>query len=59
MKARAKACPVCEHLKWATIKRGLSIGQSPRSIRRRYSGLSREANQPHRDVCLRTEGAAA
>jgi hypothetical protein len=59
MKARAKTCPVCSHLDRATIERGLRIGQSPRSIRRRYAGLSRKAIQRHRDECLRPGEAAA
>jgi hypothetical protein len=58
MKTRAKRCAVCEHLECSTIERGLAAGQSPRSVRRRYSSLSRKAIQRHRDVCLRAEEAA-
>jgi hypothetical protein len=43
MKARGKPCPVCMHLKRDVVDRGLAIGQSPRSIVRRYAGLSRRA----------------
>jgi hypothetical protein len=59
MKARAKDCPVCSHLERATIERALSLGQSPRSVRRRYSGLSRKAIQRHRGRCLRLGEEAA
>ncbi len=55
MKARAKDCPVCSHLERATIERALHLGKSPRSIRRRYAGLSRRAIQRHRDVCAYRE----
>ena len=53
-----KPCPVCAHLERATIDRALGIGQAPRSIRRRYAGLSRKGIQRHREMCLRTEAAA-
>jgi hypothetical protein len=56
--AKEKPCPVCSHLERGTIERGLQLGQSPRSLLRRYSGLSRKAVQRHRDRCLRTEEAA-
>ncbi len=52
MKARAKPCPVCSHLERSVVERGLAIGQSPRSIQRRYAGLTRKAIQRHRDKCL-------
>jgi hypothetical protein len=59
MTAKAKPCPVCSHLERTTIERGLSMGQSPRSIRRRYAGLSRKAIQKHRDACLKPARDAA
>ncbi len=59
MKAKAKPCPVCSHLERATVDKALATGQAPRSIRRRYSGLSRKAIQRHRDVCLRLGEEAA
>ncbi len=52
MKARVKPCPVCTHLDRGVIDRALAIGQAPRSIKRRYSDLSRKAIQRHRDRCL-------
>ena len=52
MQRKPKPCKVCEHVDKAVIERGLGVGQSPRSIVRRYSGLSRRDVQKHRDVCL-------
>ena len=52
-----KTCPVCAHVERSTIDRALAIGQAPRSIVRRYAGLSRKAVQRHRDECLKA-GAA-
>ena len=48
----AKPCPACAHAERATIDRALSLGQAPRSVVRRYAGLSRKAVQRHRDECL-------
>lgn len=47
-----KRCPACEHIERTTIDDALRIGQAPRSILRRYAGLSRKAVQKHRDRCL-------
>lgn len=44
-----KPCPACEHPERRIIDRALAIGQSPRSIIRRYAGLNRKAVQRHRD----------
>jgi hypothetical protein len=53
----AKPCKACEHPERATIDRALLVaGQSPRSIVRRYSGISRREIQKHRDVCLAANG---
>jgi hypothetical protein len=51
-KGRPKECKVCSHLERSVVERGLAIGQSPRSIQRRYAGLTRKAIQRHRDKCL-------
>ena len=59
VKARAKPCPVCTHLDRGVIDRALGIGQTPRSIVRRYAGLSRRAVQRHRDECLKAEESGA
>ena len=53
MATKPKPCPACEHPERRTIDRALGIGQSPRSIIRRYAGLSRRDVQKHRDVCLK------
>jgi hypothetical protein len=53
---KAKTCPVCSHRERPTVDRALAIGQSPRSIRRRYSDLSRKAIQRHRGKCLNGDG---
>ena len=50
---KPKVCKVCEHVDRAVIERELGVGQSPRSIIRRYAGLSRRDVQKHRDVCLK------
>ena len=48
-----RACPACSHGQRATIDRALlEHGQAPRSIVRRYRGLSRRAVERHRDRCL-------
>jgi hypothetical protein len=52
MRREVKSCKVCEHVDRAVIERGLGVGQSPRSIKRRYASLSRKAIERHRDVCL-------
>lgn len=39
-----------------TIDRALAIGQAPRSIIRRYAGLSRKAVMRPRDGCLVGDG---
>jgi hypothetical protein len=48
-----KACPVCSHVERDTIDKALTILRvSPRSIVRRYVGLSRKAVQgPRRGTC--------
>ncbi len=54
---QAKKCPACSHVERATIDGALGAGLSPRSLVRRYAGLSRKAVQRHRDTCLaRPEG---
>ena len=58
VKARAKACPACEHPERRTIDNALRGGQAPRSVRRRYAGLNRKALTHHRDECLNPKGAA-
>jgi hypothetical protein len=56
---QGKPCPACEHVERATIDRALAIGQAPRSIVRRYAGLSRKAVQRHRgERHHETKGAA-
>ena len=54
-----KACPACNHPERKTIDRALGIGQAPRSIVRRYSGLARRLVNKHRDECLHLEGEGA
>jgi len=51
-----KPCPACGHPEKATIDNALRIGQAPRSIIRRYAGLSRKAVTRHRDGCLTRPG---
>ena len=52
-----KACPACSHRERTTIDRALvEHGQAPRSVVRRYAGLSRKAVQGHRDRCLSRAG---
>ncbi len=51
-----KPCKVCSHPERATVDNALRIGQAPRSIIRRYAGLSRRAVQRHRDGCLTRPG---
>ena len=53
---RPKSCPACGHPERATIDNALAIGQAPRSIIRRYAGLSRKAVMRHRDGCLVGDG---
>ena len=52
-----KPCKVCSHPERATIDNALRIGQAPRSIIRRYAGLSRKAVTRHRDECLKARAA--
>lgn len=47
-----KPCPACGHPEKAAIDNALRVGQAPRSIIRRYAGLSRRAVTRHRDGCL-------
>lgn len=51
-----RSCRACGHIERATIDGALSVGMSPRSIVRRYAGLSRKAVQGHRDRCLAEAG---
>ena len=52
-----RACPACSHVEKDTIDKSLTIlRMSPRSIVRRYAGLSRKAVQAHRDRCLAEAG---
>ncbi|MBA2712519.1 MAG: hypothetical protein H0U55_03065 [Rubrobacteraceae bacterium] len=51
-----KPCPACDHPERSVIDGALSVGMSPRSIVRRYAGLSRKALTRHRDVCKEREG---
>ncbi len=51
-KPETSPCKACEHPERRTIDNALALGQSPRSIVRRYSGLARQAVQRHRDGCL-------
>ena len=55
VRPKEKACPACEHIERATIDRALGIGQSARSIIRRYAGLTRRAVQRDHDECLKAE----
>jgi hypothetical protein len=52
-----KPCPSCNHHERATIDQALAIGQAPRSIVRRYAGISRKAIARHRDECLKARAA--
>ena len=49
------SCKACEHPDRRVIDRALAVGQAPRSIMRRYSGLSSRAIEKHRDQCLVAE----
>ncbi len=49
---KPKSCPVCGHIERSTIDGALGAGVSPRSLVKRYGGLSRKAVQRHRDGCL-------
>ena len=51
-----KRCPVCTHIERTTIDGALGVGLAPRSLVRRYAGLSRKAVQKHRDGCLGLQG---
>ena len=49
----AKPCKACSHPERGVIDRALlEVGQSPRSVRRRYSDVSRKELAKHRDQCL-------
>jgi hypothetical protein len=50
--AKAKPCRICAHPDRGVIDRALNGGQSPRSVRRRYSDATRRALTHHRDECL-------
>ncbi len=50
----AKTCKACSHPNRGVIDRALlGVGQSPRSIVRRYRDVSRLEVQRHRDTCLK------
>jgi hypothetical protein len=59
LEMQRKPCPACNHPERKTIDRALKIGQAPRSVVRRYAGLSRKALQRHRGLCLREEEPSA
>lgn len=60
MVSTRKPCKACTHPERATIDKALQVlGMSPRSIIRRYAGLSRKAVQRHRDECLTKPADAA
>ena len=54
-----KRCPVCTHIERTTIDGALGVGLAPRSLVRRYAGLSRKAVQRHKRGCLGLEGGDA
>ncbi len=54
-KPETRPCKACEHHDRRVIDNALAIGQSPRSIVRRYSNLARRDVQKHRDECLRAK----
>ncbi|MEJ7873584.1 MAG: hypothetical protein WKF67_15105 [Rubrobacteraceae bacterium] len=54
---QSKACAACSHPERRTIDNALWGGQAPRSIIRRYAGLSRRAVTRHRDECLKARAA--
>ncbi len=51
-----KPCKACGHPDRGVIDRALALGQAPRSIVRRYSGIGRKEIQRHRDECLAAPG---
>jgi hypothetical protein len=52
--ARPKPCKVCLDHEVRRINKALVvIGQSPRNLARRYSGITRRDLTRHRDVCLK------
>ncbi len=51
-----KPCKVCAHIERTTIDGALGVGLAPRSLVRRYAGLSRKAVQRHKRGCLGLEG---
>ncbi len=52
---KRKECPVCSHLERSVVERALVLGQSPRSIVRRYVGITRLEIQRHKDECIRAK----
>ena len=54
-----KPCKVCAHIERSTIDGALGVGLAPRSLVRRYAGLSRKAVQRHKRDCLGLEGGDA
>ena len=55
----SRNCPACGHPERATVDKALAVGQAPRSIVRRYPGLTRKAVARHRDEGHHeTKGAA-
>jgi hypothetical protein len=57
---RPRPCPVCCHNERPLIDQALQeYRQAPRSIRRRYSDLTRRAIARHRDECLAKPAEAA
>ena len=53
-----KPCKACSHPDRGVMDRALALGQAPRSVVRRYSGISRREIQKHRDECLAATGGA-
>ncbi len=54
-----KPCKVCAHIERSTIDGALGAGLAPRSLVRRYAGLTRKAVARHRDEGHHeTKGAA-
>ncbi len=55
----SRNCPACGHPERAPVDKALAVGQAPRSIVRRYAGLTRKAVARHRDEGHHeTKGAA-
>ncbi len=51
-------CKVCEHPERGVIDHALNIGQSPRSLVRRYSDVNRKTLARHRDERHHEKSAA-